>query len=47
MDAETPNPNIHWHDAATGETVERPMTNDEYAAFLQEMQQSGEERPTE
>lgn len=47
MDAETPNPNIHWHDAATGETVERPMTDDEYSAFLEEMQQPEEETPEE
>ena len=46
MDAETPNPNIHWHDAATGETIERPMSDDEYAAFVQEMNHQ-EETPTE
>lgn len=28
------NPNITFHDAITGETVVRPMTNEEYSELL-------------
>lgn len=43
MDTETNNPNIHFHDALTQETIERPMTDIEYELFLQEMNVNTEE----